>query len=190
MGYDIVWHGRGGQGVVVAAHILAQAAYLEGFGGITSAPQFGPERRGAPLTASTRISSTTIRTVSQVQKADIAVVLDPSLMRIINIAATLNDGGLIVINTNLQPHDFPAYAEYAVATCDALHIANGCGLLKDGSAVVNAPMVGALARASGIISLSSLEKVFTERFKGVLASVNLMAVNEAYVATILKKRGE
>ena len=55
---EVIWHGRGGQGVVIAAQILAESAYLQGFKGVTSAPTFGPERRGAPLTASTRISDT------------------------------------------------------------------------------------------------------------------------------------
>jgi Pyruvate/2-oxoacid:ferredoxin oxidoreductase gamma subunit len=56
--HEVIWHGRGGQGVVIAAQILAESAYLQGFKGVTSAPTFGPERRGAPLTASTQRSST------------------------------------------------------------------------------------------------------------------------------------
>jgi len=64
--HEIIWHGRGGQGVVLAAQILAESAYIQGFPGVTSAPTFGPERRGAPLTASTRISDGPIRTFSQI----------------------------------------------------------------------------------------------------------------------------
>ena len=73
---EVIWFGRGGQGAVVAAQILAESAYLEGFRGVTSAPTFGPERRGAPVTASTRISEDPIRMFSQVEMADIAIVLD------------------------------------------------------------------------------------------------------------------
>jgi 2-oxoacid:acceptor oxidoreductase gamma subunit (pyruvate/2-ketoisovalerate family) len=83
--HEVIWHGRGGQGVVVAAQILAEAAYLEGFKGVTSAPTFGPERRGAPLTASTRIADNPIRTFSQTEMADIAVVLDDSLFGVVDI---------------------------------------------------------------------------------------------------------
>lgn len=64
--YEIRWHGRGGQGAITAAKILAQAAYLEGYQGVTAAPSFGAERRGAPVSASTRISPQTVMVVSQV----------------------------------------------------------------------------------------------------------------------------
>ena len=97
--YEVIWHGRGGQGVVIASQILAESAYLQGFKGVTSAPTFGPERRGAPLTASTRISDTPIRTFSQINKADIAVVLDPSLLAIVDILGSLKPNGLLLINT-------------------------------------------------------------------------------------------
>jgi len=187
MGYDIVWHGRGGQGVVVAAHILAQSAYREGYKGITSAPQFGPERRGAPLTASTRIASETIRSVSQVQRADIAVVLDPSLLNIVNIIGTLKADGLLVINTHLSLADFTDYATCQLAVCNANHISSSCGLIRDGRAVANSPMLGALAKASGIVSLASLQKVIEERFKGAAININLMAIKEAYEKTDVRK---
>ncbi|MEI7590654.1 MAG: 2-oxoacid:acceptor oxidoreductase family protein, partial [Deltaproteobacteria bacterium] len=116
MKYDIVWHGRGGQGVVIAAHILAQAAYVEGFRGITSAPQFGPERRGAPLTASTRIAKEKLRSVSQITKADIAVVLDPSLLKVVNIAGTLKQDGMIIINTHMGAEHFNNYGTHSLIT--------------------------------------------------------------------------
>ncbi len=99
---EVIWHGRGGQGVVIAAQILAESAYLQGFKGVTSAPTFGPERRGAPLTASTRISDTAIRTFSQIEKADIAVVLDPSLFGVVDIVGSLKPKGLLIINTHTE----------------------------------------------------------------------------------------
>src|SRR5512137_2078976 len=103
--YEIIWHGRGGQGVVIAAQILAESAYLQGFKGVTSAPTFGPERRGAPLTASTRISADPVRMVSQIDRADISVVLDPSLFSVVNIMGTLKEGALIIVNTSLKPEE-------------------------------------------------------------------------------------
>src|SRR5512137_1614765 len=113
--YEVIWHGRGGQGVVIAAQILAEAAYLQGFKGVTSAPTFGPERRGAPLTASTRISSDPIRMVSQVEHADIAVVLDPSLISVVNILGTVKEGGLIVINSPLKPDELNLGEKISIA---------------------------------------------------------------------------
>src|SRR5512136_515189 len=121
--HEVIWHGRGGQGVVIAAQILAESAYLQGFKGVTSAPTFGPERRGAPLTASTRISDTPIRTFSQIVKADIAVVLDPTLFGVVDILGSLKPGGLIVINTVQKPDEVELPADLRVAALDAAAVA-------------------------------------------------------------------
>jgi 2-oxoacid:acceptor oxidoreductase gamma subunit (pyruvate/2-ketoisovalerate family) len=117
--HEVIWHGRGGQGVVIAAQILAEAAYFQGYKGVTSAPTFGPERRGAPLMASTRISSDPIRMVSQIEHADISVVLDPSLISVVNILGTLKEGGLIIINSPLKPDDIELNAKIRIATVNA-----------------------------------------------------------------------
>ena len=148
--YEVIWHGRGGQGVVIAAQILAESAYLQGFKGVTSAPTFGPERRGAPLTASTRISDTPIRTFSQIEKADIAVVLDPSLFGIVDILGSLKPEGLLIINTAAEggrgrhPRDASA-----IATVDAAAIALRFHLLKEGAPMVNTPMLGVFSQGLG-----------------------------------------
>src|SRR5512138_2430217 len=99
--HEVIWHGRGGQGVVIAAQILAESAYLQSFKGVTSAPTFGPERRGAPVTASTRIAGEPIRTFSQIEMADTAIVMDESLFKVVDIASKVKKGGLIIINTAL-----------------------------------------------------------------------------------------
>ena len=77
---EVRWHGRGGQGAITTAQYLAHAAYLSGFRGVTSAPSFGAERRGAPVTASSRLSHTPLRIFSQVECPDMVVVLDESLL--------------------------------------------------------------------------------------------------------------
>ncbi|MBI2822034.1 MAG: 2-oxoacid:acceptor oxidoreductase family protein, partial [Acidobacteria bacterium] len=102
---EVIWFGRGGQGAMVAAQILAESAYLEGFKGVTSAPTFGPERRGAPVTASTRISEEPIRMFSQVEMADIAVVLDDTLLTVVDVVGRVRKGGAIIINTSCKPED-------------------------------------------------------------------------------------
>src|SRR5271157_4770577 len=151
--HEVIWHGRGGQGVVIAAQILAEAAYIQGFKGVTSAPTFGPERRGAPLTASTRISSEPIRMVSQIEHADISVVLDSSLLSAVNILATLKEGGLIIVNSPLKPDELNFDVKIGIATVDAGTIALKHHLIREGKPIVNTTMLGAFARASTLYLL-------------------------------------
>jgi 2-oxoacid:acceptor oxidoreductase gamma subunit (pyruvate/2-ketoisovalerate family) len=188
--HEVIWHGRGGQGVVIAAQILAESAYLQGFKGVTSAPTFGPERRGAPLTASTRISDTPIRTFSQIEKADIAVVLDPSLFHVVDIMGSLKLEGLLIINTAQKADecDFPACL--SVATADAAAIAMRFHLLKEGAPMVNTPMLGVLARASGLVSLEHLEKGLKWKLSGGAAATNIAALRAAYEETSIRKTAE
>ncbi len=187
--HEIIWHGRGGQGVVVAAQILAEAAYLQGYLGVTSAPTFGPERRGAPLTASTRISDTPLRTFSQIESADIAVVLDPSLLKVVDVQSSVKDGGLIIINSYLRPDDFHLRAGLTVAVVDAVKVALKFHLMKEGAPVVNTPLLGAFARAAGLVSLEYIEKGLKKKLPAKVVAVNSMALNMAYEETVIKKIG-
>ena len=183
--YEVIWHGRGGQGVVVAAQILAEAAYLQGFKGVTSAPTFGPERRGAPLTASTRISSDPVRMVSQIERADISVVLDMSLLSVVNILGTLKEGGLIIINTPLKPDELHLDAKISIATVDAGAIALKQRLIREGKPIVNTPMLGAFARASNLVSLDAMEKGLKGKLSGTVSAVNIAALRDAFEQTLL-----
>ena len=185
--YEVIWHGRGGQGVVIAAQILAESAYLQGFKGVTSAPTFGPERRGAPLTASTRISDTPIRTFSQIEKADIAVVLDPSLFRVVDIIGTLKPEGWLIINTAQKADEVNNPNGLAIATADAGAIALRFHLLKEGAPMVNTPMLGVLSRASGIVSLEHLEKGLKWKLSGGTTATNITALRAAYDETSIRK---
>jgi pyruvate ferredoxin oxidoreductase gamma subunit len=97
--YEIRWHGRGGQGAVTSAKILADAAFRSGFEGVTSQPSFGAERRGAPITASSRLAHEPIRILSQVTAPDIVVVLDDSLLGVANATGGMKPGGVIIVNT-------------------------------------------------------------------------------------------
>jgi 2-oxoacid:acceptor oxidoreductase gamma subunit (pyruvate/2-ketoisovalerate family) len=187
--HEIIWHGRGGQGVVVAAQILAESAYLQGFKGVTSAPTFGPERRGAPLTASTRISDEPLRTFSQIEFADIAVVLDPSLLKIINIQSSIKDGGLIIINTNLRPEDFPLRSGLKIAVIDAVSVAMKFHLLKEGAPIVNTPLLGAFARTASLVSLEYIEKGLKKKLPAKVAAANILALKTAYEETIIGEIG-
>jgi len=184
---EIIWYGRGGQGVVIAAQILAESAFLQGFKGVTSAPTFGPERRGAPLTASTRIADEPLRTFSQIELADIAVVLDSSLLKTIDVQSSVKGGGLIIINTGLSPADFTFRKNMRSATLDAVRIAVNHHLLKEGAPIVNTPMLGAFARAAGLVALEYMEKGLRKKLPPRLAEANIASLKEAYLETKLGK---
>lgn len=181
--YEVIWHGRGGQGVVVASQILAESAYLQGFKGVTSAPTFGPERRGAPLTASTKISREPIRTFAQIELADVAVVLDPSLLTVVNIVGSVKDHGIIIINAAGKPGITGMKNGLRVATVDAVSIALKHHLIKEGSPMVNTPLLGAFAAATDLITIESLEKGLKWKMSGLAATNNIAALRAAFEAT-------
>jgi 2-oxoacid:acceptor oxidoreductase gamma subunit (pyruvate/2-ketoisovalerate family) len=183
--HEVIWHGRGGQGVVIAAQILAEAAYIQGFKGVTSAPTFGPERRGAPLTASTRISSEPIRMVSQIERADISIVLDSSLLSAVNILATLKDGGLIIVNTPLKPDELNFDAKISVATVDAGNIALKHHLIREGKPIINTTMLGAFAKASNLVSLEAMERGLKGKLSSAVSSANFAALRDAFEQTLI-----
>jgi 2-oxoacid:acceptor oxidoreductase gamma subunit (pyruvate/2-ketoisovalerate family) len=185
--HEVIWHGRGGQGVVVAAQILAESAYFDGFKGVTSAPTFGPERRGAPLTASTRISSEPVRMVSQIEHADIAVVLDPTLLSVVNILGTLKEDGLIVINTELNPDQLNLNGKVHIATVDAGAISLKHRLIREGKPIVNTPMLGAFAKASGLVSLESMERGLKGKLSSAVSAANMAALRDAFEKTQIAK---
>lgn len=187
--HEIIWHGRGGQGVVVVAHILAEAAYLQGYKGVTSAPTFGPERRGAPVTASTRIADEPIRTYAQIEQADIAVVLDPSLLRVVNVLGSLKENGLLIINTQQKPEQLGINGSYNLAIVDAVSIALRHELIREGAPVVNTPLLGSFARAAGIVSLDCLERGLAWKLSGGVLAANILALKAAYEETRLKTEG-
>ncbi|MCL2669130.1 MAG: 2-oxoacid:acceptor oxidoreductase family protein [Syntrophaceae bacterium] len=184
---EVIWHGRGGQGVVIAAQILAESAYLQGFKGVSSAPTFGPERRGAPLTASTRISDQPIRTFSQIEQADIAVVLDPSLFSVVNIVDSLKKGGLLIANTAQKPDALGVNADFRLATVDAAAIARKFHLLKEGAPMVNTPMLGVFAKAAGLVCLDFMEKGLRWKLSGTAVEANIAALRAAYEEAAIKQ---
>jgi 2-oxoacid:acceptor oxidoreductase gamma subunit (pyruvate/2-ketoisovalerate family) len=185
---EIIWFGRGGQGAVVAAQILAESAYLEGFKGVTSAPTFGPERRGAPVTASTRISEDPIRMFSQVEMADIAIVLDDTLLGVVDVKGRIRKGGTVIVNTACKPEDAAISGDFDVATVDATGIALKLRLTKEGAPVINTPLLGAFAKATGIVSLENIEKALRSKLPATVAAQNFETVRAAFEGTIVNKK--
>lgn len=183
---EVIWHGRGGQGVVVAARILAESAYFQGFRGVTSVPTFGPERRGAPLTASTRISDEPIRTFSQIEQADVAVVLDASLLQTVNVLGTLRKDGLLIINTPTPADQIDIEGCRNIATVDAAGIALRRRLVREGAPIVNTPLLGAFSRASGLVALEFIENALKHTLSGGVAETNILALRDAFEETTIR----
>lgn len=181
--HEIRWHGRGGQGAVTSAKILADAAFRSGFVGVTSAPSFGAERRGAPVTASTRLAGETIRVYSQVAEPDIVVVLDDSLIEVGGAARGLRPGGTVIVNTTRAAAEFALPAGTRVFTADVTGAAEAAGVVVGGTPMVSAAILGSFARATGLVTLECVEAAIGEAFAAGPAAKNFEAARIAYECT-------
>ncbi|MHA1637087.1 MAG: pyruvate ferredoxin oxidoreductase subunit gamma, partial [Candidatus Thorarchaeota archaeon] len=178
---EIRFHGRGGQGGVTAAELLAKAAYIDGYEGVQAFPYFGAERRGAPVKAYTRISHDVINVRSQVYTPDIVAVLDSGIIDLIDVSEGLKEGGKIVINTSKKASDY-SFENAQVFTYDGTEIALKLGLLVAGLPVVNTTMLGAFAKASGLVKLETVQKVIKTNWPGKVGERNAEGAQEAYDA--------
>jgi 2-oxoacid:acceptor oxidoreductase gamma subunit (pyruvate/2-ketoisovalerate family) len=185
--YEIRWHGRGGQGAITAAKIVAQAAYLEGYQGITAAPSFGAERRGAPISASTRISPQTVMVVSQVEEPDAVVVLDHTLLKYQEVTSGLVREGWLIVNSWRHPKELDIKGDFNIATADATRVCSNLRLIVAGLTVVNTAILGAFVRATKMVGMASIEKVVRERFPNNTVDINLAAIAQTYEITKLEK---
>jgi pyruvate ferredoxin oxidoreductase gamma subunit len=185
--YEIRWHGRGGQGAITAAKILAEAAYLEGYQGVTAAPSFGAERRGAPVSASTRISQEPVMVMSQVEKPDVVVVLDHTLLADQDVTSGLGREGWLVLNSPQSPGELKVIGDFNIATADATGVCRELGLIVAGLTVVNTAILGALIHATEIVDMASIEKVIRERFSQGAIDINLAAIKKTYGITRLHR---
>ncbi|KAA8923516.1 2-oxoacid:acceptor oxidoreductase family protein [Thermoplasma sp.] len=184
--HEIRFHGRGGQGAVTASRILAAAAFAEGKY-VVSFPFFGTERRGAPVTAFTRIDDSEIYLKSQIYNPDIVVVLDTYVLRTSNVTDGLKENGTVIINSPRDPSDFNLDAN--VATVDAVAIAVKHGLGSRANPVINTSMLGAFAKVTGIVSLESVLEATKQNVPGKVKE-NMDAVREAYDSVKMLKRME
>lgn len=185
--YEIRWHGRGGQGAITAAKILAQAAYFEGYQGVTAAPSFGAERRGVPVSASTRIAPQTIMVVSQVEAPNVVVVLDHTLLKYDEVTSGLAKGGWLIVNSWRHPKELDLGGDFNIATADATEVCSSLGLIVAGLTVVNTAMLGAFIRATQAVGMASIEKAVRERFSDREVNTNLTAIAETYKITKLQR---
>lgn len=176
---EILWHGRGGQGAITAAKIVANVAFDSGYTGVVMAPTFGTERRGAPVQTSLKIAEGKIYDLSPIEKADIAVVLDHLLLDEIDISSGVNPGGLIIINTP-KPLDAYDFNNLSVAVADVTTISGEVGL-KTG--IVNTGIIGAFSKASGLLDIDLLADAIKTEFKALKPEENARAARETYNRT-------
>jgi len=181
MDTEICWHGRGGQGVVTANEILAEATihagrYVKAF------PEFGPERMGAPIRAFARISEGPIRVHTQVYEPDIVIVIDPTLIGKVDVAKGLKKGGAIIAN-------YPgtsAELKKAIGTDAECHAVDATKISMEeiGRPMVNTSMLGALVKVRPFITYKEIEDRMKMKFEGKLKEKaihqNLAALNRAY----------
>jgi 2-oxoacid:acceptor oxidoreductase gamma subunit (pyruvate/2-ketoisovalerate family) len=181
---EIRWHGRGGQGTVTAAKIVANAAFRSGYRGVVMTPTIGTERRGVPVFTSLKISKNKIYDLSPIEKPDMLVVLDHVLLEENGVVNGLKPGGLIVINTPKPPdaYDFPGMK---VAVADVTSLASQTGL-KPG--IVNSGIIGAFARAGDLLTIETLADAIKEEFKDMRPNENVKAAKLVYEKTVIGVR--
>jgi pyruvate ferredoxin oxidoreductase gamma subunit len=180
---EIRFHGRGGQGAVTSAELTALAAieqgkYAQAF------PSFGPERRGAPVMAFVRLSDEPIRTREKIYEPDVVVVLDASLLEIVDVTAGLKGTGVVVLNTTRNAEQIRAATgiKSRLALVDATRIA----VDSMGLPITNTTMLGAMLKATNLMPISALEGPLKDRF-GRIASKNIHAFQRAYEETVIEE---
>jgi pyruvate ferredoxin oxidoreductase gamma subunit len=181
---EIRWHGRGGQGAVTSAELLAQAAISEGKYA-QAFPSFGPERRGAPVQAFNRIDiKEPVRIRADILEPDAVVVLDPSLLTIVNVTSGLKDNGIVIINTRKTAEQIRKEfgIKNPVATVNATKIARE----KLGVPIVNTTMLGAVIKTTGAIKKDSILAPLEKRF-GRLGERNINAMQTAYDEVVIEE---
>jgi pyruvate ferredoxin oxidoreductase gamma subunit len=181
--YEIVWHGRGGQGAVTAAKIFTEAAFYQGFKGVSAKPTYFSERRGAPVSVHTRVAREPIRTFANVQFPDIAVVLDDNLLEMVNITANLKPGGLVVVNSSRSRDELGLEGPFAVAIADAFHCSETAGLIVEGNVLISTSILGPVAAASSLVSIENIRMAVEKHFSGSALERNLKALELAYEST-------
>ncbi len=180
---EVRFHGRGGQGAVTSAELMALAAIAEGKYA-QAFPSFGPERRGAPVQAFLRISDTPIKLREKIYEPDVVVVLDPSLLATANVKAGLKPGGTLVANSSKPVSAVRGECGFGgrTAVADASKIAEE----ELGVPITNTTMLGSLMKAAGLIKPESIVAPLAERF-GKIADKNRRALERAYAETVIEE---
>jgi len=177
---EIRFHGRGGQGAVVASKVSAVAAFKAGYYPLAF-PQFGVERRGAPVTAFLRIHEQEEKLFLRcnIYNPDMIVVLDTTLLEMIDVTEGLKEGGKIILNTAKSPEEFEFNNKFKVYTVDATQIAIKYKLGSRAQPIVNTAILGALAKVLNLFSMEELSSAIEEEVPSKIEE-NKKAAEEAF----------
>jgi pyruvate ferredoxin oxidoreductase gamma subunit len=179
---EIRWHARGGQGAKTASLLFAEAASMEGKYS-QGFPDYGPERMGAPMRGFNRVSDEPIKVHCAIYSPSIVVVLDDTLLVSVDVAAGTPDDGIIVVNTVKSAADVRAELKLSGRK---VYVVDATGIAIDeiGRPIPNAPMLGALIKVTGILSLDSIigqiTKKFSHGFRPEVLKGNVRAIERAY----------
>ncbi len=177
-------HGRGGQGAVTSAELIAVAAI--GIGKYAQAfPSFGPERRGAPVVAFCRVDDKRILLRTQIYEPDVVVVLDSGLLTLINPVEGLKPNGILIINSK------KSYEEI-MDSCDfncRVGIVNADKIAQEelGRVIVNTTMMGAVIKATGLFGIDDIREPMLDRFGPKMGEKNMKALERAYNELVIKE---
>lgn len=180
---EIRWHARGGQGAVTAGKLLAETALGAGFY-FQAFPDYGAERMGAPIRAYTRLSDSPITLHSPVLEPDVVIVLDPTLLGVVDVTEGLKENGVLLINTTESPDEVRKRLNLEgknirIFTVDASTIA----IQELGREITNTPMLGAFCVATGLLDLNKIveqvRKDFGKKLRPDVVEANVRAIQRA-----------
>jgi pyruvate ferredoxin oxidoreductase gamma subunit len=181
--FQVRFHGRGGQGVVTAAEMLAVAAFLEGRHA-QAFPSFGSERTGAPVVSFCRIDDREIRVREPVSEPNALIIQDPTLLHQVDVFAGLRRDGYILINSERSFEEL-GIGEFArgfkperLLSVPAAELARR----NVGRPMPNAALLGGFAALSHVVSLKAVQAAIHEAFSGAVADGNAEAARQAYDA--------
>ena len=180
---EVIWHGRGGQGAKTAATMLAAMAIHEGKYS-QGAPEYGPERQGAPMKGYTRISEEPVRIHSAIAKGDATVILDATLMKTIDIFGQMKPNSILIVNSTKSPDEVRAEIDapdsIKIYTVDA----TGISISELNRNLPNTPLLGALVKITGILKkdtvITDLREKFSKNFLLDVVEGNVRAVLRAF----------
>ena len=180
---EIRWHARAGQGAVTAAKLIADTALSSG-AQIQAMPEYGPERTGAPLKAYTRVSDAPIEVHNSIKTPDIVVVLDDTLLDIVDVMEGIKQDGVIILNTQMtlaqarEKLNCPESVKVAVVNASDIALQT---IKRD---IPNTPICGALAKVTGVVSVEGikehLKETFSKKFSQEIIEANIKSVDRAF----------
>ncbi|MFX0099269.1 MAG: 2-oxoacid:acceptor oxidoreductase family protein [Candidatus Hodarchaeota archaeon] len=187
----IAIHGRGGQGAVTASNMLVKAAHLTGkYPHVMAVPFFGAERRGAPVSAYARISTSKIHDRSRVYSSDVMIIMDPSILKSVNPISSLKKDGMLLVNSHEDPKAFrennsiPSTVKLGIV--DLVKICLDLNLMVEGNPIVNTPILGALCKIFPNISIDVMVKTIKNYFSNSKkADLNAEGAKKAYEELII-----